>query len=670
MHENLGRDAAAPPESLRVRVPHPYSRVVAGAIAGIVGGAGSSRAARRLLLAYLAFALVSRLADANPHPNFWYALCVIACFVLPVAYAVGRWPTAWERMPYVLLLIQAVATYVPLLVFGHQWVGGVDGLLAGLALAVLPPRVRWWVLGALAGTELLAWLRVGLPYEPAYHAAVWLMVAYLNVALGYFGLTAAARLLERLEATAEMLADAAVDRQRLSTAAGLQATILSRLGDVRAHAAAALEAEWVAATETELRLVGDAARDAAASARRIVSVIPEPAFQPADNEYATPSFAQRIVLGVTLLFALQFVMNTVFPVPGGAAATPLTNLIAILIAVTMVAIQMHHSRVRSGGRPGGWAWTLALQAVLCFALYPVFGVVSTTLVPFVCGSILLLVDNRVRWVLAGALIASVPVLTLLSPSDLAGNVQVQWGIYASATGAAAGLVIYGLGRFVRAAAALSESRAKLADAAVTRERVRIARDTHDALGLTLSAIALKSDLAQALLSRDPARARREIVQTIHLSRTVAADADSIVHGSLRLHLDAELDSARGALDAAGVTVTVSREPIALSADAETELASILREAVANVLRHSDARSCSISISATDDALALEVVNDGAREPAGAEPAGRGLDNIRDRAVALGGTANATAHDGTFTLTARLPRATCSTSASATSAVAS
>lgn len=636
----------------------------------VAGGAGSSLAARRLLLAYLSFALVSRLADANPHPDFWYALCVIACFVLPAWYALGRWPAAWERMPVLLLLVQAVATYTPLFVFGHQWVGGVDGLLAGLALVVLPTRVRWWILGALAGTELLAWLRVGLPYEPGYHAAIWLMVAYLNVALGYFGLTTATRLLERLEVTAEVLADAAVDRQRLATAAGLQATILGRLGDVQVHAAAALETDSPEATETQLRLVGDAARDAAASARRIVSVIPEPAIQPADDGYATPSFAQRIVLGVALLFALQFLMNTVFPVPGSTGATPLTNVIAIVIAVTMVAIQVHHSRARSGARPSGWAWTLLVQFVLCFALYPIFGVASTTLIPFVCGSILLLVNHRVRWALAGAVIVSVPALTLLSPSDLASDLQLQWGIYAGATGAAASLVIYGLGRFVRAAAALAAGRAELADVAVTRERVRIARDTHDALGLALSTIALKSDLAYALLTRDPARARREIVQTIHLSRTVAADAASIVHGSLQLHLDAELDSARGALDAAGVAVTISREQIPLSADAETELASILREAVVNVLRHSDAHSCSISISATTDNLELTVINDGARASGGDGPVGRGLDNIRDRAVALGGTSHATAHDGTFMRRARLPRATCATAESEPTTVTS
>lgn len=628
---------------------------MAWAIAGIVGGAGSSRSARRLLVAYLACALVSRLADANPHPDFWYALCILTCFVLPTWFALGRWPAAWERMPVPLLAVQAAVSYVPLFVFGQHWVGGVDGLLAGLALAVLPRRTKWWAFGALAALELAAWLTVGLPYEPGYHSAIWLMVAYSTVALGYFGLNDGARLLERLESTAEMLADTAVDRQRLATAAGLQATILSRLADVQRHAAEALSARSTAAKETELRLVGDAARDAAASARRIVADIPEPPMPRADEASATPSLAQRIVLAVTSVYAVQFIMNTVFPVPGGWTASPLTNVAAVAIAIAIVVIQLHHSQSRPEGRPRYWPLTLGLQFALSLALYPLFGVSSTVLLPFVVGSILLLIKHPVRWIIAGAVVASLPLLTLLSPSDLASTLQVRWAIYASAICASASLVIYGLGRFVRAAAALAEARHRLAETAVTRERVRIARDTHDTLGLALSTIALKSDLAQALLKRDPSRARREIIQTIHLSRTVAADADSIVHGNLRLHLDAELDSARSALDAADIAVTVDCDRVPLSADAETELAAILREAVANVLRHSDARTCSIRISATDDAVGLEVTNDGAREPVGTPTAGRGLENIRDRVAALGGTATVSSQAGTFALSARLPR---------------
>jgi two-component system sensor histidine kinase DesK len=291
--------------------------------------------------------------------------------------------------------------------------------------------------------------------------------------------------------------------------------------------------------------------------------------------------------------------------------------------------------------------------VLCFILLPVFGIVSVNLLPFFCGSVLLLVRHPARWVTAAAVIATVPLLAYLAPGDLAtSGIQLQWSVYACATFAAASLVVYGLGRFVRASAELAHARQRLAETAVTRERVRIARDTHDTLGLALSAIALKSDLAQALLTRDPERARREIVQTIHLSRTVAADAESIVNGDLTLHLDAELAAADDVLRAAGTNVSIDRDPVPLSSAVETELAAMLREAVANVLRHSDARTCSIRVTRIDRAVELEVINDGAHETG---LAGRGLDNIQERATALGGSAVYSVAGGRFTLDVRVPR---------------
>lgn len=622
------------------------------AVERLTGGAGSSHAARGLLLAFLGFSLVSRLADANPHPDFSYIPAVIACYLLPAWFASGRWPAAWERMPVVLLAVQAVLSYVPLIVFGAHWVPGVDGLLAGMALALLRSPASWFAFGTLAAAEAVAWLIVGVPYEPAVNAVIWLLVAYGTVALGFFGLSESARVLERLETTAEVLADAAVDRERLATAEGLQATIITTLDRLQRNARAALSAGSPAATVGRLQKVGDAAREAAHSARRIVTAIPALSTPGVIQTRATQAFALRIVLSVVVLYVVQFLMNTVFPLPGGGDPTPFTNVIAPLVAGTMVLLQLRHSRPRADGRPAGWRWTLVVQLVLCFALFPVFGIVSVSLLPFFCGSVLLLVRHPARWAIAGGTIASVPALAYLAPGDLARyGMQLQWSLYACATFAAATLVVYGLGRFVRASAELAEARILLAETAVTRERVRIARDTHDTLGLALSAIALKSDLAQALLTRDPERARREIVQTIHLSRTVAADAESIVHGDLTLHLDAELASAEDALRAAGTTVDIERDPVPLTPELETELAAMLREAVANVLRHSDAGTCSIRISRVGGTLELEVVNDGAHETG---PAGRGLDNIQERAAALGGSASYGTSVGRFTLEAHVP----------------
>src|SRR5256885_15687593 len=68
-----------------------------------------------------------------------------------------------------------------------------------------------------------------------------------------------------------------------------------------------------------------------------------------------------------------------------------------------------------------------------------------------------------------------------------------------------GLVVYGLTWMVRSVSELRGARRELAEAAVAEERLRFARDLHDLLGLSLSAITLKSELAHRLVTMDAGR---------------------------------------------------------------------------------------------------------------------------------------------------------------------
>jgi signal transduction histidine kinase len=245
-------------------------------------------------------------------------------------------------------------------------------------------------------------------------------------------------------------------------------------------------------------------------------------------------------------------------------------------------------------------------------------------------------------------------LTLLNPGDVAGlPFQLQWSVYAASTLGGAGLLVYGLSRFNRTAGELDIARRQLAVVAVTGERLRIAQDAHDTLGLGLSTIALKSDLAQTLLERGDPRAHREMVHMLHLARTVASDAESIVQSAPALDLDAEIATARDVLTAAGVTTTITRTDIPLAATTESELAAVLREAITNILRHSAARECRIELVCDDSQVSLVVDNDGA--PPGPEAArGHGLANIAARAARMGGSMSTEAHGNRFVLTTYVP----------------
>jgi len=607
-----------------------------------------------LVLAYLGCVLVSKIASGTDHRDLSYVPVVVVCFVLPFWYVSGRARRPWLRWPWVLLLTQCAVTYLGFGLFKDHWVGGVSGLLGGLVLLVVRSPWSWWLFALIAATEITVWLVVGLPYQPSVNAGGWVLVVFGNVALGVFGLTRLAVLVEQLATSQQVLAEAGVAAQRLATANDVRSTIMQRLEQLGEHVRNALN-DRPAIEHRELRLAGEAARTAAAAARRMVIDTP-PTLELAavdDTEQTTSALASRTVTAVVVLFGAQYVLNLIFRF--GETASVATAVLAFSVAIAMGVLQLRHSRFRPGDvRPDGWPWTLAAQAVLCFVAYPAFGVVSNAFVAFLGGSILLLIGARLRWILFGTTVSATPILTALNPSDMPGRgFQLQWSVYAAATFAAAGLLIYGLSRLNRTAGELDVARRQLAAAAVTRERLRIARDTHDALGLGLSTIALKSDLALTLLDRGDPRAHREIVHMLHLARTVASDAEAIVHGALALDFDAEVATAKDVLTSAGVTTTITGADIALNAVVESELAAIVREATTNILRHSNARECRVELDQRDGQILLVVDNDGAPPPASVLP-GNGLANIATRTARMGGTTTTKVDRGRFTLAVQVP----------------
>src|SRR5215470_3905286 len=86
--------------------------------------------------------------------------------------------------------------------------------------------------------------------------------------------------------------------------------------------------------------------------------------------------------------------------------------------------------------------------------------------------------------------------------------------------------------------------------------------------------------------------------------------------------------------------------------AEEVLAWAVREGITNVLRHSQATACSVTAARRDGMVWLEIVNDGARPPAGA---GTGLAGLAERARALSGSAaGGYTRSGRFRLLIQIP----------------
>jgi two-component system sensor histidine kinase DesK len=184
--------------------------------------------------------------------------------------------------------------------------------------------------------------------------------------------------------------------------------------------------------------------------------------------------------------------------------------------------------------------------------------------------------------------------------------------------------------------------------AVARERLRFARDLHDLLGYSLSSITLKNELIQRLIDHNPRRAREEVAEVLTISRQALADVREVARGYRDMSLLVEGESASSVLKAAGIDAHVDVVVPGLSSTANTILATVLREGVTNLLRHSQPRTCTITARMTadgSDLVRLQIDNDGVtrsdREAAeDGDRVGTGLSNLSARVAAVGGTVTA------------------------------
>ena len=187
--------------------------------------------------------------------------------------------------------------------------------------------------------------------------------------------------------------------------------------------------------------------------------------------------------------------------------------------------------------------------------------------------------------------------------------------------------------------------------ATVAERERIARDLHDVLGHTLSVITLKSELAGKLIDRDPARAGKEIRVVEEISRQALSDVRDAIRGYRSKGLAAELVQAKSTLETAGLTVQCdAATTMKIPAVQESVLSLAVREAVTNVVRHAQARSCRMRLEQQNGSFRLEIHDDGLGS---SSAEGNGLRGMRERVEMLGGTLERTNHSGT-TLTITLP----------------
>ncbi len=225
---------------------------------------------------------------------------------------------------------------------------------------------------------------------------------------------------------------------------------------------------------------------------------------------------------------------------------------------------------------------------------------------------------------------------------LAGAVAVPhdgWGglaiAYATGISTVVTAVILTLAEAVRE---LRAAREELARRAVEKERLRFSRDLHDLLGHTLSVIVVKSEAARRLAPGDLDAALAQITDIESVGRQALTEIREAVTGYREGSLPTELDRARSALTAAGVEPAVSQSGPPVAPETAALLGWVVREAVTNVVRHSAATHCTITVTGTQDRVRLTVTDDG--RGAAKEATGDGTGEGDDGGAAGGGGAGA------------------------------
>jgi signal transduction histidine kinase len=197
-------------------------------------------------------------------------------------------------------------------------------------------------------------------------------------------------------------------------------------------------------------------------------------------------------------------------------------------------------------------------------------------------------------------------------------------------------------------AKLEESQAEVSRlsraAGTAAERERLAREIHDTLAQGFTSIVTLAQAIESVVDTDPAAARRHAELAARTARENLAEArtmvaalapDDLTSGSL-------VDAVRRLTDRLGdetglaVRYEVDSDLPALAMAAEVVLLRGAQEALNNVRRHATAGAVVVRLSLVDDAVRLDVRDDGA----GFDPdraTGFGLRGMRSRAEQVGGT---------------------------------
>ncbi|APF41180.1 sensor histidine kinase [Neomicrococcus aestuarii] len=221
---------------------------------------------------------------------------------------------------------------------------------------------------------------------------------------------------------------------------------------------------------------------------------------------------------------------------------------------------------------------------------------------------------------------------------------------------------------------LEKARRAEGELAVTRERLRFASDLHDIQGHHLQVIALKTELAERTLEKNPHVAMTNLREAREQAKLAMEETRALVHGYREVTLEQELRNAAQVLTSAGVDCSVELpaggsafgsvsteydDAASVPAPSHRLLGHVVREGTTNILRHSSATKASIRMVVSGGVVRLEIRNNNPAEaPAAGQVSahsGHGIAGLRQRVVAAGGQLEARQEADEFVMSAAVPQ---------------
>jgi len=202
---------------------------------------------------------------------------------------------------------------------------------------------------------------------------------------------------------------------------------------------------------------------------------------------------------------------------------------------------------------------------------------------------------------------------------------------------------------------LAYANQRIAELVKQEERQRIARDLHDTLGQKLSLIGLKSDLARKLVYKNPEQAKSEMKDVQQTARTALNEVRKMVSQMRGIRLKEEMVRIKQLLGAAQIELVFNEEwkLTNVSIFIENILSMCLKEAVNNVVKHSQATVCEIRVEQTQNEICIVVKDNGIGINQGKLQNGSGLLGINERLDFVNGTLDIVNEHGT-TIVMKVP----------------